>query len=135
MTQKVYDPGDKHPPKYQHDLNPDPAAGINHGNVGPHPEKHARRMAVDVKQVHGLLKDMTNDDLKQIPILDAGSRLEQEATYIDLADPDRKEFTARGDMAAGPDSLIVPKTEVDYQLWNRLRGVTDPARTGGVSGA
>ena len=33
-------------------------------------------------------------------------------------------------MEAGPDNLYVPKTEVHYQLWNRLIGVTDPARTG-----
>ena len=74
------------------------------------------------------------DQLKQIPILPADSRLEQDATYIDLADPDHKEFKATSGMAAGPDSLLVPKTEVDYQLWNRLRGVTDPARTGAVQG-
>lgn len=131
MTQKVYDAGDKHPPEYQKDMNPNAAAGINHGNVGPHPEKNSRRMAYDVKQVHALLKDMTSDQLKQIPILDAGSRLEQDATYIDLTDPDRKEFTAAFGMEVGPDNLIIPKTEVDYQTWNLLRGVTDPARTGG----
>jgi hypothetical protein len=37
-------------------------------------------------------------------------------------------------MEAGPDDVIVPKSEVDYQLWKLLRGVTDPARTGGVQG-
>jgi len=135
MTQKVYDPGDKHPPEYQKDMNPNAAAGINHGMAGPHPEKNSRRMAYDVKEAHRLLLgDMTSDQLKQIPILNAGSRLEQDATYIDLADPGHKEFTAAFGMEAGPDSLIVPKTEVDYQLWNRLRGINDPARTGGVQG-
>ncbi len=43
-----------------------------------------------------------------------------------------EEFKATSGMEAG--RLIVPKSEVDYQLWNRLRGVTDPARTGGVQG-
>jgi len=28
------------------------------------------------------------------------------------------------------DDWIVPKSEVDYQLWNKLVGVTNPARTG-----
>ena len=102
--------------------------------LGPKPGKNSYRKASDVKQVHAILKDMTNDELTQIPILDAGSRLEQDGTYLDLNDADRQEFTAAFGMEAGPDSLIVPKTEVDYQLWNRLRGVTDPARTGGVSG-
>jgi len=134
MTQKVYEPGDKHPPKYQGDMNPDAAAGINYGSVGPHPERDNPRTAHDVKEAHRLLKDFSDDQLKQIPILPAGTRLEQDATYIDLADPARKEFKATSGMEVKTDALITPKSEVDYQLWNRLRGVTDPARTGGVPG-
>jgi len=134
MTQRVYDPSTKHPPEYQADMNPNAAAGINYGTVGPHPEKDHHRMAYDVKEAHRLLDGFTDDLLKQIPILPAGSRLEQDATYIDLADPGRKEFTATSGMEVGAESLIVPKSEVDYQLWNRLRGVTDPARTGAVQG-
>jgi len=134
MTQKVYDPGDKHPPEYQRDLNPDAAAGINYGGVGPHPEKDNPRTAYDVKEAHRLLTNFSDDQLKRLPILPAGSRLEQDATYINLADPDRKEFKALGNMEAGPGDLMVPKSEVDYQLWNLLRGVTDPARTGAVPG-
>jgi hypothetical protein len=37
-------------------------------------------------------------------------------------------------MEAGAGKLIVPKSEVDYQLRNRLRGATGPARTGTVQG-
>jgi hypothetical protein len=134
MTQRVYDPGDKHPPKYQGDLNPDAAAGINFGSVGPYPERDNPRTAYDVKEAHRLLHELTDDQLTQIPILPEFSRLEQDATYIDLADPDRKEFTATSGMAVRPGGLIVPKSEVDQQLWNRLRGLTDPARTGAVPG-
>jgi len=119
MTQRVYDPSDKHPPEYQKDLNPEAAAGINYGGVGPHPEKDNPRTAFDVKEAHRRLADFSDEQLKQMPILPAGSRLEQDATYINLA---------------GPGDLIVPKSEVDYQLWNLLRGVTDPARTGAVPG-
>jgi hypothetical protein len=134
MTQRVYDPGDEHPPKYQGDLNPDAAAGINFGSVGPHPERDNPRTAYDVKEAHRLLHELTDDQPKQIPILPEFSRLAQDAAYIDLADPDRKEFTATSGMAVRPGGLIVPKSEVDQQLWNRLRGVTDPARTGAVPG-
>jgi hypothetical protein len=133
MTQRVYDPSDKHPPEYQKDMNPDAAAGINYGDIGPHPEKDNPRTAYDVKEAHRRLDGFTDDVLKRIPILPVGSRLEQDATYIDLA-ADRSEFTGTFGMEAGPGSLIVPKSEVDYQLWNRLRGVTDPARTGAVQG-
>jgi hypothetical protein len=87
-----------------------------------------------VKETHRLLSNFSDDQLKAIPILPAGSRLEQDATYINLADPERKEFTALASMEAGPGDLIVPKSEVDHQLRNLLRGVTDPARTGAVPG-
>jgi len=40
------------------------------------------------------------------------------------------EFTAEGKEEAGEADYIVPKKEVDYQLWNRLIGVSDPERTG-----
>lgn len=131
MTQKVYDPSTKHPPEYQADLNPEAAAGINYGNVGHHHDRY--RMANDVKEAYDLLDGFTDDVLKQIPILREGTRLEQDASYMDLAD--RREFKATSGMEAGAGSLLVPKNEVDYQLWNRLRGLTDPARTGAVPGS
>jgi len=133
MTQKVYDPSDKHPPEYQKDLNPDAAEGINYGLVGPHPEKGEHKTAYDVKEAHRRLSDFTDDQLKRIPIMPEGSRLEQDATYLDLADPEPKEFKATSGMEARPGQLLAPKSEVDYPLWNRLRGVTDPARTAGVT--
>ena len=68
------------------------------------------------------------------PVLPAGSRLEQNATYIDLRDPDRQEFTAMSGMEAGPDTWYVPKSEVPYELWNRLLGVRNVIRTGVAAG-
>jgi len=132
MTQKVYDAGDKHPAEYQKDMNPEAAAGINYGGVGPHPEKGEHKTAYDLKEVHRRLGNYTDDQLKRIPILPEGSRLEQDATYLDLADPEPKEFKATSGMHARSGQFLVPKSEVDYPLWNRLRGVTDPARTAGV---
>jgi hypothetical protein len=71
--------------------------------------------------------------LKQLPILPAGTRLEQGATYLDLNDRQAGEFTARSDMIVEEGQLIVPKTEVDHQLWNRLRGVEEPKRIGAAN--
>ena len=87
------------------------------------------KTAYDVKDVHDRLNGFSDDELKTIPILPEGTQLQQGATYIDLRG-DRKEFTATADMSAGPDMAIVPKDAVDYQLWNRLIGVTNPERTG-----
>ncbi|HEX9987624.1 MAG TPA: hypothetical protein VGE45_03995 [Chloroflexia bacterium] len=124
-------PSEPHPEKYQGDLNPEPMAGLNEGVLGEHPEKGDNvRTAYDVKELHRRLQDFQDDDLKQIPVLPDESRLEQGATYIDLGEDDPQEFTARGDMLAGKHNCYVPKSEVDYQLWNRLIGVDNPERTG-----
>jgi hypothetical protein len=129
MTEKVGRPSDRKPDEWQQDLNPQPMAGQNYGLEGTHPEKDAPN-AYEIKELHSQLEGFTSDELKQIPVLPSGSRLEQGATYIDLIDPERKQFTAMGNMEAGPDNMYVPKTEVDYQLWNRLTGVQNPERLG-----
>jgi len=135
MVDKIYDPKTqgpehKHPEPYEHDLNPEADAGQNYDLIGPHPEKDNPRTAFDDKEAHRQLVGWSDDDLKQIPLLPAGSRLEQGATYLDLCDPARREFTATGDMRVRPDGLYVPKTEVHYHLWNRLLGIRSPERTG-----
>lgn len=129
QQQKTGRQKDQQPDEWQQDLNPNSMAGQNVGLEGPHPEKDAPN-AYEIKELHSQLKSLTSDELKQIPVLPSGSRLEQGAKYIDLMAPERKEFTAMGSMEAGPDNCYVPKTEVDYQLWNRLTGVQNPERLG-----
>jgi hypothetical protein len=121
--------GTAHPNEYRHDLNPHAMAGQNIGAAGTHPEK-GTKTAYDIKELHSRFSDWADDDLKQIPVLPDGTRLEQNATYIDLAAPYPQEFTATGGMAAASGHRYVPKSEVPYQLWNRLLGVKDIARTG-----
>jgi hypothetical protein len=129
MTSKIYRPEHKHPEPAQHDLNPDAAEGLNWGLAGQHPEKNARN-AKDVKEVHELLSHLRDDELERIPILPAGARLETKATYLNLRESPPREFSAEGSEDVGETDWIVPKAEVDYQLWNRLRGVDNPERTG-----
>ena len=57
-----------------------------------------------------------------------GARLQQGAVYLDLACPAHRPFTAKGGMVADLDHYYVPKDEIDYVLWNRLTGVTNPER-------
>jgi len=119
--------GAQHPEEWRYDLNPDALTGPD---VGP-PELQTETSAptaYDVKAVHRLLQGFSDDELKQIPILPEESRLEQGATYVDLADPARRAFTATGDVHVRPGAYYVPKHEVDYVLWNRLIGVTNPER-------
>ena len=110
-------------------MGPGAGGGYNAGMAGEHPEKGNVKTAFDLKGVHSAFDDFTDDELKQIPIMPEGARLEEGATYLDLADPIPTEFTAHGVMEAGKYHRYVAKTEVDYELWTRLRGVTDPERT------
>jgi hypothetical protein len=100
-------------------------------NIGPVAEEahRPRRTAFDVKPMHRCLRDWPDDELKEIPVLEEGTPLQQGATYLNLRDSPRDEITARGGMRAGAGDCFIPKDEVPYPTWNRLRGITDPART------
>jgi hypothetical protein len=130
MTTHIYCPEDKHPEPYQQDLNPDASKGINWGLAGPHPEKNNPRTAKDVKELHDLLSEFRDDELDQIPVMPVGARLESKAAYINFREADAREFTAEGNEVVSEPDLVVPKAEVDYQFWNKLIGVKNPARTG-----
>jgi hypothetical protein len=126
MTGKIYHPENKHPEPYQEDLNPDAAKGLNYGEAGaPMPT----RTAHDVKDVHVLLRDFTDDELQQMPVLCEGVRLETGAAYVNLADDLPHEIHALGDEDVGPEDRYLAKKDVPYELWNRLLGIEDPNRT------
>lgn len=118
----------KHPDEWQQELNPDHMAGQNIGERSGDREQ-GLPTAFDEKEVHRTLHaDFDDDELKQIPILQPGQRLQQGASYLDLRDPGRREFTAMGGMEAGAENRYVPKDSVPYSLWNRLTGVENPER-------
>jgi len=116
-------PGQQHPPQWQRDLGPSASAGANYGTEGPHPELDART-AYDDKDLNRALADFSDDELKRIAIIPPGARLEQGATYFDLAHPERGEFTAMSNMSAGPDQRLTLKSAVGYDLWNRLAALS-----------
>ncbi len=129
MTDRTPRPGEQHPEEWRQDLNPDANAGQNYGEAGAHTQQ-AMRSVADIRELQAAFEDMSRDELASIPVLPEGTRLRQGATYVDLQTPDRREFTATGNIEAGRDNWFVPKTAVDYQLWNRLIGVEDPERLG-----
>lgn len=114
-------------PTPPHDLNPAFLDGVNYGMLGPHSERDGRTL-YDYKDIQRQLQGLSNAELKRIPVMPEGSRLEQGATYVDLYDQNARPFTATANIAAGPDNLFVPKSDTDYTLWNRLIGVTNPER-------
>lgn len=109
----------KHPETYQRDLNPDWMKGQNIGQRAEEVEPGTRR-ASELKDVVAHLQDFTLEELREIPVLPPGARLEQGATYVNLRDPAREPFTATGDMRSGTDDWLVPKNEVAHPYWNRL---------------
>lgn len=126
MTGKIYHPEQKHPDEYQQDLNPEASAGLNHGLDGPEPEA---RTAFDMKHMHEQLVDFTADELKEITILQAGSRLETGAVYLNLKNPRPQEIKALGNEDVAEGDLIVAKKDTPYELWNRLLNIHNAART------
>ena len=115
---------------FDRDLHPRHMAGQNIGPVSDEPHRTGRT-AYDVRSVHRALRDWPDDELKQVPVLPEGTPLQQGGTYLNLREPGRGEVTAMGGMRAAPGDCWVPKDEVPYPTWNRLRGIDDPERTGG----
>jgi hypothetical protein len=111
---------------FDQDLRPENQAGENHGL----PDFAVERgmTAYDVKELHTKLADLTDDELKDIPIMPLGSSLEQGATYIDLQYLEQGEFVAPTALMADEDHYYVPKKPLGYVLWNRLNQVSNPAR-------
>ncbi len=114
---------------YDTDLNPQPMAGINDA-ANDMRAQQSGHTASDLKEVYDLLPNLSSDELREIVILSEGTRLQEGAKYIDLRHLDEGEILGRNSMAAGSDNLYVAKSSMDYQLWNRLRGVTEPERLG-----
>ncbi len=124
------EPKDREMDEFDRDLYPHTDQGINHAQLGTNHEQHAPA-AGGMKELHRILHELTKDELDRIVVLQPGDRLEQGAVYIDLATPTRQESkAASGGIEVGRNNIIVPKQGVDYQLWNRLRGVDNPERTG-----
>src|SRR5690242_12869030 len=78
---------EQHPDEYREDLNPEYEEGENTGVP-----RYETRPAEEIKELHALYPDLSNADLKRIPVLVAHSRLEQGAAYLDLRFPQRGEF-------------------------------------------
>ncbi len=109
------------------DLNPEPEAGLNYGNLGP--DTTDGTPASELKDVYAQLPGFSDAELAAIPVVEYGTRLEQGKTYIDINDLEAGEFTAMASQSAGEHNRYVAKDAVDYDTWNRLRGREDLANS------
>src|SRR4051794_1027703 len=115
MADALYDPGQqgpelRHPEPHLHDLSSDAPARPGPDRIAPRPPEDFSRTAYDVKEARLQLVGWSDDDLRQIPLMPVGARLEEGATYVDLREPARREFAATGDMRVPPDGLYVPRS-------------------------
>jgi hypothetical protein len=117
----------KHPDEWQKDLNPDHLAGQNIGQESDERERtdmtafHLRKRGFE-------LRGLDDNDLKQVPVLAEGTRLQQGATYINLADDEPREFRATADVRSEAGDAYAPKDKVPYEVWNRLIGEPKPGQ-------
>jgi hypothetical protein len=105
---------------YDRDLHPNNHAGEIAGN-------QPTLTAYDIKDLHNTLRDFPDNELRQIPVLPPGTRLEEGATYLDLRNPQQGEFTGMNNMTAGSGNWYVPKSQTDFELWNRLCNNINPS--------
>jgi hypothetical protein len=119
----------KHPDEWQGDLNPNHMAGQNVGVLSDI-ETRGDRTAFNLRKQGCELGSLDDNELKQIPVVAEGSRLQQGATYVDLTADPRQEFTASGDMSAEGGHAYAPKDRVPYEIWNRLLGEEKPGQGG-----
>jgi hypothetical protein len=101
-----------------------PEARQNHPDEWRH---DARRLtAFHLKKRGHELGGLDDDDLKQVPIVPAGTRLQPGGTYVNLAERSPQEFTATGNLRARAGDAYAPKDQVPYEVWARLIAESKP---------
>src|SRR5688572_24464875 len=75
----------KHPDEWQEDLNPNFLAGQNIGRESDARER-ADMTAFHLRKRGRELRGLDDNDLKQVPLVAEGTRLQQGATYVNLAE-------------------------------------------------
>ena len=95
-------------------------APVETSPVGGHAAESAP--AADDKILHDRLPELTSNELSRLQVLEAGARLEQGGTYVDLNRLAEGPFKALGGHEATEDNRYVAKRDTDYELWNRLVG-------------
>lgn len=78
--------------------------------------------AVADKELHDRLSGLTDDELARLPVIDAGTKLEQGGIYFDLNHPEKGAFKAIGGHEATADNRYIAKRDTDYLLWNQIVG-------------
>ena len=92
------------------------------GSPGPGGHAEESGPAVDDKTLHDRLPALSNDELSRLPVLEAGTRLEQGGVYLDLNRLAKGPFKALAGHETGQGDRFIAKRDTDYELWNRIAG-------------
>ena len=117
---------------FDNDLHPHSRAGQNDS-----PDRNEGRSAFDLKELqtplHALLQKLPNQELKQIPVLDTGTRLQEGAVYLDLRNLDGGPFQGMNNREVGADDAFTAKSHLDHEQFAYLTGATTVAQFGRFS--
>ena len=84
-----------------------------------------RLMAIDVQADHRVLREVSGDYLRDVPLLAEGTILTRRHEYIDFHDPARADFRAEGTEVVKPGQRMVARTDVGDEAWRELREACD----------
>lgn len=79
----------------------------------------------DVKSEHRILRDIPTDELRSVPLLRGGARLERGERYLDLHNPARGEFPGSGREHVRPGQRVVARSATPPDVWRSLLAACD----------
>ena len=90
------------------------------------------RTAIDVKRDHRVLRDLSDGELRTLPLLATGTTLRRGERYLDLHNPARGEFVGDGYERVRPGGAVLSKRDAPDEVWSAIvtaaDGVTRPLR-------
>ena len=117
---------------FDNDLHPHNRAGQNDS-----PDRNEGRSAFMLKEnestLHPRLQALPNQELKQIPLLDTGTRLQEGAAYLDLRNLNGGAFQGMNNREVSADDAFVAKSHLDHEQFAYLTGATTVAQLGRFS--
>jgi hypothetical protein len=117
-----------HPDEWQQDLNSNHLAGQNIGPTSDAAAPTAPLTAFHLRKRGHLPQALDDADLKQVPLVTEGARLQQGATYVNLTSEPPREFKASAEIITRQGDAYAPKDKVPYEIWNRLIGEPKPGQ-------
>ena len=117
---------------FDNDLHPHNRAGQNNST-----DRNEGRTAFILKEnestLHARLQKLPDQELKQIPLLDTGTRLQEGAAYLDLRNLDGGAFQGMNNREVGAGDAFTSKSHLDHEQFAYLTGATTVAQLGRFS--